>query len=211
MASQTNTFNMAGRRYRLTPESVEQRMHGVPPERVSKYFVVVEGVRYPPKQVLALTTGVPLAKFTTHQALRQCRKLGFVTGETQAWAARTALTGRYARPATRSSRFSKRSDVKSPRREPSSKPTKTKITPAVLEGWSPSKKLPSSAVESSLVLENALRGHVGEWVATRGDELLFAAPDAKSVVAWLTRHDICAESMYKVPADLDQVVGAAPA
>jgi hypothetical protein len=54
-------------------------------------------------------------------------------------------------------------------------------------------------------LGDALRAHVGEWVATRGDEVLVAAPDAKTVVAWLTRQGVRAESMYKVPGDLGQV------
>jgi hypothetical protein len=57
--------------------------------------------------------------------------------------------------------------------------------------------------------EAELRRHVGEWVATRGDELLVAAPDARSVITWLGEHDERADSMYKVPRDLSEVSGTA--
>jgi hypothetical protein len=66
-------------------------------------------------------------------------------------------------------------------------------------------------MDAAPTLDDALRRHVGEWVAARGDQLLVAAPDAKTVIAWLTRHGVRAESMYKVPEDLDQIAGAAPA
>ena len=57
--------------------------------------------------------------------------------------------------------------------------------------------------------EAELRSHVGEWVATRGEQLLVAAPDARSVIAWLGAHDERADSMYKVPRDLSEVSGTA--
>jgi hypothetical protein len=57
--------------------------------------------------------------------------------------------------------------------------------------------------------EAELRSHVGEWVATRGEELLVAAPDARSVISWLGEHDERADTMYKVPRDLSEVSGTA--
>ena len=39
--------------------------------------MVVEGRRYPPKQVLSLLTGLDRADFTTHQARRIFQRLGF--------------------------------------------------------------------------------------------------------------------------------------
>jgi hypothetical protein len=69
--------------------------------------------------------------------------------------------------------------------------------------------VPTSRAQEAF--EAQLRRHVGEWVATRGTDLLFAAPDAKSVITWLIEHDERAESMYKVPEDLSQISGTASA
>ncbi len=48
-------------------------------EPVREHYVVVSGRRFPPKQVISCATGVDRADFTTHQARRILRRLGFVT------------------------------------------------------------------------------------------------------------------------------------
>src|ERR1035438_9887731 len=51
---------------------------GCPPEPIYEHFVVINGRRWPPpKQVLALVTGLDRADFTTHQARRALTRLGF--------------------------------------------------------------------------------------------------------------------------------------
>jgi hypothetical protein len=47
-------------------------------------FVVIDGRRWPPKQVLALVTGLDRADFTTHQARGILTRLGFLPDERQA-------------------------------------------------------------------------------------------------------------------------------
>lgn len=54
------------------------------PEPLVDHYVVIEGRRYPPKQVIALVTGLDRADFTTHQARGLLRRLGFTVGRRQA-------------------------------------------------------------------------------------------------------------------------------
>lgn len=55
-------------------------MAEVLPEPLRDHFVVVSGRRFPPKQVLAVATGLDRADFITHQARRVLQRLGFVCG-----------------------------------------------------------------------------------------------------------------------------------
>jgi hypothetical protein len=56
---------------------VQAALEGVLPEPIHEHFVVINGRRWPPKQVLALVTGLDRADFTTHQARRALTRLGF--------------------------------------------------------------------------------------------------------------------------------------
>jgi hypothetical protein len=56
---------------------VETALQGALPEPIREHFVVINGRRWPPKQVLALVTGLDRADFTTHQARRALTRLGF--------------------------------------------------------------------------------------------------------------------------------------
>src|SRR5215475_2754736 len=74
-----------GSREAALPESgksstVETALDGVLPEPIHEHFVVINGRRWPPKQVLALVTGLDRADFTTHQARRALARLGFPAG-----------------------------------------------------------------------------------------------------------------------------------
>lgn len=72
------TFQIAGKRVLLDHETVVRRLEGVLPEPVREHYVVVQGRRFPPKQVVSLLTGLDRADFTTHQARRVLKRLGFV-------------------------------------------------------------------------------------------------------------------------------------
>jgi hypothetical protein len=71
------TMTVSGHTYDLDPRRVEQALRGELPEPIYEHFVVINGRRWPPKQVLALVTGLDRADFTTHQARRALTRLGF--------------------------------------------------------------------------------------------------------------------------------------
>jgi hypothetical protein len=71
------TMTVSGHRYELDRRSVQAVLEGVLPEPIHEHFVVINGRRWPPKQVLALVTGLDRADFTTHQARRALTRLGF--------------------------------------------------------------------------------------------------------------------------------------
>ena len=56
----------------------------------------------------------------------------------------------------------------------------------------------------------ALEPFVGQWVATKGHEVLVAAPDPRAVISWLSKHRVKADSMFRVPADEFEASGLAP-
>jgi hypothetical protein len=71
------TMTVSGRTFDLDPQRVEKALRGQLPEPIQEHFVVVSGRRWPPKQVLAVVTGLDRADFTTHQARRALTRLGF--------------------------------------------------------------------------------------------------------------------------------------
>ena len=71
------TMTVSGRKYELDHGGVEAALQDVLPEPIREHFVVINGRRWPPKQVLALVTGLDRADFTTHQARRALTRLGF--------------------------------------------------------------------------------------------------------------------------------------
>jgi hypothetical protein len=74
------TMTVSGHQYDLDPRGVEAALDGVLPDPIHEHFVVINGRRWPPKQVLALVTGLDRADFTTHQARRALTRLGFPAG-----------------------------------------------------------------------------------------------------------------------------------
>src|SRR5271155_3184442 len=70
-------MTVSGHRYDLEPARVEAALQSALPEPIHEHFVVINGRRWPPKQVLALVTGLDRADFTTHQARRALTRLGF--------------------------------------------------------------------------------------------------------------------------------------
>lgn len=57
---------------------------------------------------------------------------------------------------------------------------------------------------------SSLEPFVGQWVATRGRDVLVAARDPRTVVSWLAEHRRQADSMFLVPGDEFQAGGLAP-
>jgi hypothetical protein len=57
---------------------------------------------------------------------------------------------------------------------------------------------------------SALEPFVGQWVATKGPEVLVAAPEPRAVVGWLAEHGQSADSMFRVPRDELEASGVAP-
>jgi hypothetical protein len=55
-----------------------------------------------------------------------------------------------------------------------------------------------------------LEPFVGQWVATRGAEVLVAAAEPREVVGWLAAHNQAADSMFRVPRDEFEASGVAP-
>jgi hypothetical protein len=74
------TVTVSGHRFRLDDRTVMRALAGTLPEPIRDHFVVVGGRRWPPKQVIALATGLDRADFTTHQARRILTRLGFSAG-----------------------------------------------------------------------------------------------------------------------------------
>ena len=74
----SQAFVLNGKRYSFTPSHVAKAVQNQPPRRIDKYQVLVEGVQYPPKQVVERLTGVEPINFTTMDAQRILKKLGYV-------------------------------------------------------------------------------------------------------------------------------------
>lgn len=147
---------IAGQAFTLTSRDIVRRLRKVDPEPIASHFVVVEGRRFPPKQVISAVTGLDRADFTTHQARRTLRGLGFVAGR---------------------------------------------------RGTAPGAR--SQPTESSRLAEH-LQTLVGQWVATKDDDVLHAADTPDELVGWLTRHGQRADSMFRVPEDERAASGLAP-
>lgn len=76
------THTVAGRTFVFEHREIEQAMAEHLPDPVREHYVVVGGRRFPPKQVVAVITGLDRADFTTHQARRILQRAGFVVGRT---------------------------------------------------------------------------------------------------------------------------------
>ncbi len=74
------TRTVAGKEFELDKERIEQAVANVLPDPLRDHYVVVDGRRFPPKQVLACVTGLDRADFTTHQARRILQRVGFLVG-----------------------------------------------------------------------------------------------------------------------------------
>ncbi len=71
------TFTIAGHVVELDADTIEQRLAAELPDPIHEHFSVIGGRRFPPKQAIAVVTGIDRADFTTHQARRVLQRLGF--------------------------------------------------------------------------------------------------------------------------------------
>lgn len=78
------TVQISRQQFDLDPQRIVRAVARALPEPVRDHYVVIEGRRYPPKQVIALATGLDRADFTTHQARRILRRLGFTAARRSA-------------------------------------------------------------------------------------------------------------------------------
>jgi hypothetical protein len=76
-------FTVSGHAFELDHHEVEEAVARVLPDPVREHYVVVGGRRFPPKQILACVTGLDRADFTTHQARRILKRLGFVAARAE--------------------------------------------------------------------------------------------------------------------------------
>jgi hypothetical protein len=70
-------FVLNGNRYKFSRFHVLEVVKNETPRRIDKYEVEIAGVKFPPKQVLELLTKVQSINFTTMDAQRILKKLGF--------------------------------------------------------------------------------------------------------------------------------------
>ena len=91
-------ITVSGHQYSLDSRGVEEALHGALPEPILEHFVVISGRRWPPKQVLALVTGLDRADFTTHHARRVLTRLGFPAGRAAVRSRRHPVTAEAVAP-----------------------------------------------------------------------------------------------------------------
>ena len=70
-------FTLRGNDYSLERQDVEKAMKNVLPDPIRQYFIVVNGEKYPPKQVLAESLRLGRVEFTTMDASSILKRLGF--------------------------------------------------------------------------------------------------------------------------------------
>jgi hypothetical protein len=72
-------FIVNGAGHSLDVSTVRSALRGSAPDDVREHWVDIDGVRWPPKQALALATGLDRSEFTSHRALGLFERLGFHT------------------------------------------------------------------------------------------------------------------------------------
>ncbi|MEU1213378.1 hypothetical protein ACFYSH_28365 [Streptomyces sp. NPDC005791] len=71
-------FILDGESFELTPTLVRRRLAGHVPEEIREYWVEVDGVRWPVKQVIFLATGAKRSRFQSQASRRWLQNLGFL-------------------------------------------------------------------------------------------------------------------------------------
>lgn len=75
-------FVLGGARYEVTPAQFEERLKNIDPEPIRKYWVEIDGKRFPVKQAVGVGLGAERATFSSSQAISILRKLGYSPQET---------------------------------------------------------------------------------------------------------------------------------
>lgn len=71
-------FTIRGKKFDLTKEQLLKAVKSEEPRKITKYYVEMDGKRYPIKQVIELATRLHLVDFTSMDANHVLTKLGFV-------------------------------------------------------------------------------------------------------------------------------------
>lgn len=74
-------FTLTGQSFELTAEIVRQKLAGRVPESIQEYWVEVDGVRWPVKQVMAVATGLDRRRFQSQNSRRLLQRIGFSVGQ----------------------------------------------------------------------------------------------------------------------------------
>lgn len=77
----TLSFTLAGRQFELSDDDVRTRVANHRPDPIDQYWVDIDGVRWPVKQVMALATGLAKSDFQSQNSRRLLAKLGFTIGK----------------------------------------------------------------------------------------------------------------------------------
>lgn len=100
--------------YDLTKVQVERAMQGIAAEPLRDHYVVVNGRRYPPKQVIATVTGLDRSAFITTQARSLLERLQFTVGRVGSPAVSVAPTT--TEPTAADERLAREADLLRPHR-----------------------------------------------------------------------------------------------
>jgi len=73
--------SLGGVIYPLDRKSFETKLASAQPEVIKKYFVEIDGRKYPVKQAVSVATGAPRASFSTAAAIHTLTRLGYRTQE----------------------------------------------------------------------------------------------------------------------------------
>ena len=74
-------FIIRGHIYKLTQADIIKGVTGLIPRPLRKHYVEISGTRYPIKQALAQALGLAVIDFTSQDAYRIFRQLGFPLGQ----------------------------------------------------------------------------------------------------------------------------------
>lgn len=73
-------FKLNGEFFELTPDRVRRKLDGHVPEDIREYWVQIDDVKWPVKQVLAVATGLKRTSFQSQNSRRLLGNLGFAVG-----------------------------------------------------------------------------------------------------------------------------------
>lgn len=99
----TISFTLARQQFELSADDVRTRLAQRRPDPIDQYWVEIDDIRWPVKQVMALATGLGKSDFQSQNSRRLLAKLGFTIGKGNAPLspeAGTSSTARRASPLT---------------------------------------------------------------------------------------------------------------
>lgn len=103
--AESTHFTLDGETFELTPELVRARLEGHIPEDIREYWVEIDGVRWPVKQVISTATSVSnRRRFQSHDSRRWLQTCTFRSGKAVAPSLAAVHHGRHQLLVGRSTR-----------------------------------------------------------------------------------------------------------